>query len=583
VHKITFSTKAKHSLHRGICMITIEGYTYRQNASSPLTFTFVRGVGDVTSWCGVPRKTSDGQMGYQRHLEPGRKDDISRYFNFPENSSPTSIVLGFYPGSTTIEIFDEEEGNWIALPEERDNGRIGPDIEELLAMTMADADADADVDADADADAAGAADYRDQIRRTRITFEDPGDKTVQVIAEELLQRLRERLPALVAEAAAGANVAVDGEDEEDEEEEDEEEEDESDEDNIEFGKTQVIQLIEYLQDPDFVAANEELIRDLGMPALVIDGQHRLFGAESIGNIPFTFVSILEADWREQVFQFCVINKCAKAVDDDVITSNAALSLTGTELSEVEARLTVAGFNIEKVDIMRRCFIDENAPFHGMVTMPGNTADENRPLLGSKQIVKLAKNPWRNGKGSFLTEMRKELYGAGTPAGERTLMWKESGDWARAFNLFWDIISQEYAVYGDSPHEPMKGLGEQHWGLPQGESNLAKTGCLQAITTAFTTILNESFTSAKADHGINEFNHPNHVGENAWQTLERRIRAIVCGKTALKRMLENHWTITQLNTSDNQRILVPVMYRHMRVGAPGTPWSQIAHFRQEGAI
>ena len=568
-------------------MVIIEGYTYRQNARAPLTFTFVRGASDVIGWCGVPRKTSDDQMGYQRHLDPTRKAKISRFFNFPENSSPTSIVLGFYPDSTSVEIFDVDQGDWIELPEEPNDGRVGPDIEELLAMAGAGADAADAAAADAaapGADAAGAdpapgaAAYREQIRRTRITFEDPADKTVQEIAEELLQRLRERLPAVVVDAAAADDdVAA-------EEEEEEEEEEESDEDNIEFGKTQVTQLIEDLQDPVFVAANEDLIRDLGMPALVIDGQHRLFGAEDIGNIPFTFVSILDADWEEQVFQFCVINKCAKAVDDDVITSNAALSLTGTELAEVEARLTVAGFNIEKVDIMRRCFIAENAPFHGKVTMPGNDADEDRPLLGSKQIVKLAKNPWRNGKGSFLTEMKKRLYGAGTSAGERTLHWKESGDWARAFNLFWDIISKEYAVYGNSPHEPMKAPGEQHWGLPQGQSNLAKTGCLQAITTAFTNILNESFTSNKADNRINEFEHHNFVGENEWQTLERRIRAIVCGKTALKRMLENHWTITQLNTSDNQRILIPAMYRHMRAGGgQGTPWSQIAHFRQEGAI
>jgi len=247
-------------------------------------------------------------------------------------------------------------------------------------------------------------------------------------------------------------------------------------------------------------------------------------------------------------------------------------------------LTVAGFNIEKVDIMRRCFIAEGAPFHGMVTMPGNTPGEDRPLLGSKAIVKLAKNPWRNGKGSFLTEMKKQLYGAGISAGERTLRWKESGEWAKAFNLFWHIISEEYAVYGNSPHEPMKADGEQHWGLPQGQSNLAKTGCLQAITTAFTNILNESFTSAKADHDINEFQHHNHVGEDAWQTLERKIRAIVCGKSSYKRLLENHWTLTQLNTSDNQRILVPVMYRHMRVPAgQGTPWTQMPAFRQEGAL
>jgi len=566
--------------------ITITGYAYRQNTNSPLTFTFVRGVSDVVPWCGVPRKSANEQTGYQRHLDPIRKQKISQYFDNDSNTSPTSIVLGFYPESARIELYDAENEEWIVF--EDDTIEIQEEIRQQAIELLEELNDDNEAVEEEDAEEEDAEEARFETSMARIVFEDPSDKTIDEIAADLLERLRQRLEEVPdeggenAENEADAEIEEDAEEEADVEEEDDAEEEVDAENNIEFGRSHLNDLIEKLQEEGYIENNEELIRDLGLPALVIDGQHRLFGAEAIRNIPFTFVSILNADWSEQVFQFCVINKCAKPVNDDVITSNAALSLTKPELTKVEQRLSVAGFNMDKVDILNRCYLDPDAPFHEMVDMPENTLPQNRALMGRKQIDKIA-TIWRKGSGPFLKRMKMELADEGTPAGECTLQWQNTGNWARAFNLFWSVFAEEYNLYAGGGNEPIKGVGSQHWGLPRGESNLSKTGTLQAINKAFFNVLNETFLSGISDFGINEFANPQYEGENAWDTLDRKIKQYITGRLALRRMLENIWTITQLNTSDNQNIMVPVMIKHMKQLQQGTSWSALISFRAEGAI
>ena len=80
------------------------------------------------------------------------------------------------------------------------------------------------------------------------------------------------------------------------------------------------------------------------PALVIDGQHRLFGAASFEDedIPFLVVSILEAKPEEMAFQFIVINNKSVKVPTSLVKSLVA-NYSEIELSLGE-RLLTAGIS-----------------------------------------------------------------------------------------------------------------------------------------------------------------------------------------------------------------------------------------------
>ena len=72
----------------------------------------------------------------------------------------------------------------------------------------------------------------------------------------------------------------------------------------------------------------EALRDMLKPALVIDGQHRLFGAAGVEeDIPLLVCSLVQPSWKEQVFQFIVVNDKAAGIPKPFITSLAGMSLT----------------------------------------------------------------------------------------------------------------------------------------------------------------------------------------------------------------------------------------------------------------
>lgn len=70
------------------------------------------------------------------------------------------------------------------------------------------------------------------------------------------------------------------------------------------------------------------------PAIVVDGQHRLFGASSFQgeNLPFLVVAMLNASPSEQAFQFIVINNKAVKVPTTTVKSIVA------DYEEIEERL-----------------------------------------------------------------------------------------------------------------------------------------------------------------------------------------------------------------------------------------------------
>src|SRR5690606_1455785 len=93
---------------------------------------------------------------------------------------------------------------------------------------------------------------------------------------------------------------------------DEELQEEPGDGEVELGTSILKQLLGRLDDDQWVHDHEEDLRELAKPATVIDGQHRVLGAAACEKeITFAVTAILDCPWREQVFQFTVINYTAK--------------------------------------------------------------------------------------------------------------------------------------------------------------------------------------------------------------------------------------------------------------------------------
>jgi len=104
------------------------------------------------------------------------------------------------------------------------------------------------------------------------------------------------------------------------------------------------------------------------PALIVDGQHRLYGMADFvqEDLPIVVVALLEANLQEQAFQFIVINNKAVRVPADNAKSIIA-DITQIEEEELERRLLKAGISYGDTTPMLRDVNDlPSSPFYQLL-------------------------------------------------------------------------------------------------------------------------------------------------------------------------------------------------------------------------
>ena len=99
---------------------------------------------------------------------------------------------------------------------------------------------------------------------------------------------------------------------------------------------------------DDIAELVNSLEALCRPALVVDGQHRLYGAAnaSKAEVILPVVAIPNSPWMEQIYQFVVINERAKKVESSLLTDIFGSSLTPSEQKEIRAQLQAIGAQVD---------------------------------------------------------------------------------------------------------------------------------------------------------------------------------------------------------------------------------------------
>lgn len=444
-----------------------EGIAYRQaiDPSSPWLITFVACAEELSRWAGVPHRSDENVTGFQRLEDPIRVQKAKEFFDIAQNQSPTAIVLGFHatPGGTEpgLSVTIEPGENSIrrcVVTVHRDVSVMS--LEQLATVVKAQVQSRLDADSP--------------------ESDEPSGETEAL--ETDLENSDENVPG-------GGDPLSDATPHQEEPVADEE---------IELGRSLLQHLRTHLGDMTWCKDNADALRDIAKPATVIDGQHRLRGAEACERaIPFTVCALVDCSWPEQVFQFTVVNYTARGIPDQFITANAALSLTREELATLRTRLVQAKVKVIEYELMRVIHFDEQSPFFNLVNL---TEKKDSSRIGYKTMVKIAK-VWYQGRHDALKLLIPALYPdakgiKGTS--ERMRRWKD-GDWGLFFQDFWNVIKDIYSPHTDPD------TGSSLWTV--GQSNLMIAIVLLEIQEQFLVNLGgqdeEYFQPKEPGNAINE--------------------------------------------------------------------------------
>lgn len=330
---------------------------------------FVAPASEIRTWAGIPRKTFDYQHGFQRTLNPGRVGEVSQFFTHDtRNVSPTSVVVGL---SDVVQV--ETAGHVQESPGAAGTERV----------------------------------------RVRITLPDYAALDTPALAELALAELRTRLPEpVVAEVEANVDLAfaeaarlaeedvvdelvgeTDGEDAGDGGGTDEDSGSELDAGGEErsYLSDFYAQLLGFSRGvqpwPDGDQLREVLY-SLLRPAIIVDGQHRVFGgAHADGDMLFAVCAMLNASWAESVYQFVVINQKAKPIKPAFLSSIVATSLNDEEIASVYDRLRTSRVNVALAETMNLVNTADASPFKGLIDFEVEASPGFLQFPGMSRLVR----------------------------------------------------------------------------------------------------------------------------------------------------------------------------------------------------
>ncbi len=368
-----------------------EGRLFRQGDNAPELVVFVAKAEDVVAWAGMPQKKYEFMTGFQRPLDPGRKAEITDFFDVPENCSPTSLVVALRSDLVSIK---------------EDPARGGTESDPSKPVTI------------------------------RIRVPDYGNLTLEQLFQELRRMLANRLEAEVpTDNTTSLPAAPDLEEEED---------------VVEIEKSYLTDYVASLDREvhraNLPQAESETLWDgifnLLKPAFLVDGQHRVKGAADCEkSVPFSVCGVVGASWPEQVFQFVVVNQKAKPIDAPFLSAIVNTSLNSSELDSIQSRLSKAGvrlFEYETIDTLQN---SRDSPFYHMIQQSIAGAPSDRyflPFVGMRQLA----HQFRKASGEVYRRFGRSV-ATGTNEAERKDNWEQKV-WFQYFFAFWQAIKDQFS-------------------------------------------------------------------------------------------------------------------------------------------
>ena len=359
-----------------------------QQPGAPLMYLLKSDAATLLRWADVPNAKADYMAGYQRVYSKDRAEEITEFLDLdPKNIIPGAVIVTAIEHAVTVDEPTSDDG--VAhltitvaaksfeerLKEVLDRFRGRLSNEERASIGLRDeALADLESVADADADIETAED------------EEPG------------------LPeSYIAALTAELQAAYD-----------------------DFGALPEARR----------SAIRRYIDSVSKPGLIIDGQHRVFGAKDVTahEVVLPIVLVPGLTTAEQVFHFYVLNNKAKPLSPTELRRTVSTSLTNAEIDSLWERFERAGVNPEQARWTHKINTDPRSPFRELI----NFGFEDSGFLKENVAYQLV--------SSFVRMPRKY----------RTL-YSELDAWSSKADLdprldyfyaFWQAIRERYATVWD---------------------------------------------------------------------------------------------------------------------------------------
>ncbi|MDV7245320.1 MULTISPECIES: hypothetical protein [Rhodococcus] len=330
--------------------MTSKEHTYnairvQQRPSAPAFYMIGAPAREITKWADAPHKKTTLRAGYQRELEERRINSIEKFLkNSPNNILPSAVLIAVRTENISIEESSGQFKITITSDSLEPNSlrhKILTELRERLS----------------DEELRNVPEISEELQ-----FSDFGDIDLDPIA------------TLDDEADTDALAP----------------------DSYLSSLYAELSKFEYL-DPKRKREMDEFVHTMSVPGLIMDGQHRIFGAKEVAGeeiiLPVVLVPGLELS--EQVFNFYVLNNKAKPLDKRQLRSIIATSLTKGEIDDLYDRFRTSGLRADEAQWTYRVNSDPDSPFKDLISLrlDGDTApiDDNVMDQVVARFIKLPKS------------------------------------------------------------------------------------------------------------------------------------------------------------------------------------------------
>lgn len=375
----------------------IKFHQYNSSESSDELYLFSALAKDLAEWAGIPRKGWRIRMLYQRPIKESREQDLVDFWNRAGNEQegyilgPTAITIGIQ-GDVHI------ENGSIKLnyepPVDILEGEPEENLKEIAKVIIPSVLSRLDLDQKS---------IIEEFKDNPFTeeFPDIGHDYVFEFALQLHQMSADPVKFIEVNNITGQELV------------------------------------------DLIEAMEAICR----PAVVVDGQHRLWGAAHANHdIYLPVVAIPNCAWTDQIYQFVVINEKAQKVETSLLTDIFGSSLTQTEQKGIREILSRANVEVEDRIAAVIANREEGSPFHDMVVvrLQGDPPRGAKPYLTERTIRLLIEgSTGRSTRGWRTDDEFYEKYVSPTfPNREEWDNWHD-GYWRAYWFSFWQAVAEYY--------------------------------------------------------------------------------------------------------------------------------------------
>jgi hypothetical protein len=352
---------------------TYTGLVLEQQPGAPTMYLLTVDAPDLLEWADVPNAQADYMAGYQRVFDPDRARQISEFLAAdPKNIVPGAVIVTASADAVSIATTDDPA-----------------------------------------------------VVRVSIEVEDlPFEERLANVYAHFSERLSEAERESIEEAEVDpASLEVD--------------EDESESGGIpdSYIAALTAELRAAVEDiSSLPAGREDAIRNyidsVSKPGLIIDGQHRVFGAKDVSqnDVRLPVILLPGLEMGEQVFHFYVLNNKAKPLSPTELRRTISTSLSNAEIEGLWKRFEDAGVNPEATRWTHKMSTDPSSPFKDLIDFGLGGSGFIRENVAYQLVSKFVNMPRKY----------RILY-LDVPA------WQQgSDDRLTYFYVFWSAIKERYA-------------------------------------------------------------------------------------------------------------------------------------------